>query len=108
MRRYQAADGQLYAVLLAAYVFLTLLPAMLIESSFLFKDPNAWATRIEHRLGLTGPTAAFFHSVMVGAGEHKLSSVLIGIVNLFLFGLGFGRVLQPVHARSWGTTCART
>ncbi len=102
VRRYQAADGQLYAVLLAAYVFLTLLPAVLIESSFIYNDPSGWATRVEHRLGLTGSTATYLHGVLVGAGEHKLTSVLIGLVNLFFFGLGLGRVLQLVHARSWG------
>jgi hypothetical protein len=41
VRRYQAADGQLYAVLLAAYLILTLLPAILVESSYIFNDPNA-------------------------------------------------------------------
>ena len=39
---------------------------------------------------------------MVGAGEHKVSAVFIAVVDLFFFGLGFGRVLQIVHARSWG------
>jgi membrane protein len=102
VRRYQAADGQLYAVLLAAYLILTLLPAILVESSYIFKDPSAWSDRVEHRLGLTGATAALFHGVLVGSGEHKLSSVLIALIDLFFFGLGFGRVLQLVHARSWG------
>jgi membrane protein len=101
VRRYQAADGQLYAVLLAAYLILTLIPAILVESSYVFKDPSAWSDRVEHRLGLTGETATLFHSVLVGSGEHKLSSVLIALIDLFFFGLGFGRVLQLVHARSW-------
>ena len=39
---------------------------------------------------------------MVGAGEHKISAVLIAIIDLFFFGLGFARVFQIVHARSWG------
>ncbi len=39
---------------------------------------------------------------MVGAGEHKLSAVLIAVIDLFFFGLGFARVLQLAHARSWG------
>ncbi len=102
VRRYQAADGQLYAVLLAAYLFLTVLPALLVESTYVFKDPNAWSTRVEHRLGLTGETATLFHQVLVGAGNHKLASLLIALINLFFFGTGLGRVLQLVHARSWG------
>src|SRR5579871_2977397 len=76
VRRYQAADGQLYAVLLAAYLILTLIPAALVASSYIYDDPSACSDRVEHRLGLTGATAALFHGVLVGAGGHKLTSVL--------------------------------
>jgi uncharacterized BrkB/YihY/UPF0761 family membrane protein len=101
-RRYQAADGQLYAVLLAAYFFLTALPLLLVESSYVYNDPSALATRVEHRLRLGAETSTLFNAVMLGASGHKLSAALIAIVNVFFFGLGFGRVLQLVHARVWG------
>jgi membrane protein len=102
VRRYQAADGQLYAMLLAAYFFITMLPVVLVAASYVYSDPTALANRVERRLSLHGVTADLFSSVMVGAGEHKFSAVLIAIVDLFFFGVGFGRVLQLVHARSWG------
>jgi membrane protein len=101
VRRYQAADGQLYAVLLSAYLLLTMVPVVLVTASYAYKDPTALANRIEHRLRLHGTTAALFSSVMLGAGEHKASAVLIAIVDVFFFGLGFARVLQLAHARSW-------
>ena len=101
-RRYQAADGQLYAVLLSAYFLVTVLPVMLVAGSYLYNDPHALADHAEHRLRLHGATATLFSTVLVGAGEHKVSAVVIAIVDLFFFGLGFGRVLQLVHARSWG------
>jgi membrane protein len=101
VRRYQAADGQLYAVLLSAYFFVTMLPVLLVVASYLYSDPVALAHRVELRLNLHGGTATLFSTVMVGAGEHKLSAVLIAILDLFFFGLGFGRVLQLAHARSW-------
>jgi len=101
-RRYQAADGQLYAVLLSAYFLVTVLPVMLVAGSYLYKDPRALADHAEHRLRLHGATATLFSTVLVGAGEHKVSAVVIAIVDLFFFGLGFGRVLQLAHARSWG------
>ena len=53
-RRYQAADGQLYAVLLSAYLFLTVLPLLLVYSSYIYSDPDALAKRVERRLGLGG------------------------------------------------------
>ena len=71
MRRYQASNGQLFAVLLSAYLMLTLLPVFLVTASYAYKDPTALADRIEHRLGLKGTTAHLFSSVMVGAGEHR-------------------------------------
>jgi len=102
VRRYQAADGQLYAVLLAAYFFLTVIPLLLVYSSYLYSDPEALAKRVEHRLGLEGSTSKLFETVMAGASGHKLSAALIAVIDLFFFGLGFGRVLQLTHARSWG------
>lgn len=102
VRRYQAADGQLYAVLLAAYFFLTVLPLLLVYSSYLYSDPHALAKRIETRMSLGGSTARLLDTVLAGATGHKLSAALIAVIDLFFFGLGFGRVLQLVHARSWG------
>jgi len=102
VRRYRAADGQLYAVLLATYFFLTVVPMLLVEASYVYRDPHALANRVEHRLALSGETAALFRSVVVGAGTHRFLSVLLAILNVAVFGIGFGRVLQLAHARSWG------
>ena len=77
VRRYQAADGQLYAVLLSAYLFLTLLPLLLIYSSYVYSDPDALARRIEGRLELEGSTSRLFDTVLAGASGHKLSAALI-------------------------------
>jgi membrane protein len=101
VRRYQAADGQLYAVLLGAYLLLTAIPLLLVETSYAYNDPSTLADRAAHRLKLTGATADLFHAVLVGSAQHKVSAALIAIINLFFFGLGFGRVLQLAHARSW-------
>ena len=102
VRRYQAADGQLYAVLLSAYFFVTMLPVLLVAASYIYSDPTALSDRIERRLRLHGTTADLFSTVMAGTAEHKVSAVLIAVLDLFFFGLGFGRVLQLAHARSWG------
>jgi len=102
VRRYQAADGQLYAVLLAAYFFLTVIPLLLVYSSYLYSDPDALAKRIDARMSLGGHTATLLDTVLAGTSGHKLSAALIAVIDLFFFGLGFGRVLQLAHARSWG------
>jgi membrane protein len=102
VRRYQAADGQLFAVLLSAYFFLTVIPLLLVESSYVYNDPHALSHRVEQRLRLEGTTSKLLDDVLAGASGHKLSAALIAAIDLFFFGLGFGRVLQLVHARSWG------
>ena len=64
VRRYQAADGQLFAVLVSAYFFVTVLPVMLVAGSYLYSDPHAIADRVEKRLHLHGVTAALFSTVI--------------------------------------------
>jgi membrane protein len=102
VRRYQAADGQLYAVLLSAYVFLTIVPLLLLETSYMYDDPLALAHRLEHRFTLGAQTSKLLEDVLTGTSGHKLLAVLLAAIDLFFFGLGLGRVLQLVHARSWG------
>jgi uncharacterized BrkB/YihY/UPF0761 family membrane protein len=101
-RRYAAADGQLYAVLLTAYIFLTILPAALVIDSYLDTNPNALADHVIKRLGLHGATEDLFRSVLQGAGGHKIGATLIALGSISFFGLGIGRVLQLAHARAWG------
>jgi membrane protein len=73
-----------------------------VAASYVYADPDALSNRLERRLRLTGSTAALFHSVLVGARDHQFTVVLLALLNLVLFGLGFPRVLQLAHARSWG------
>ncbi len=108
VRRYREADGQLYAVLLAAYFFLTVLPVAVVQATYVSGNPDAFADRITGRLELTGPPAAFLNSVLVGAGEDRLVAVIVAVANIAIFGLGFGRVLQLAHARIWGLPLTRS
>jgi uncharacterized BrkB/YihY/UPF0761 family membrane protein len=101
-RRYQAADGQLFALLLTANLFVTVLPVVVVTSGYLDRDPSAAADRMIRRLGLTGSTASLMHEVLSGAAQNKLGATLIAVGSAVLFGLGFGRILQITHARSWG------
>jgi len=80
-RRYRAANGQLYAVLLTAYVFITVLPATLVIATYVDNDPAGLADRVVHRLN---------------------GATLLAVANVVIFGLGIGRVLQLAHSRSWG------
>ena len=100
-RRYRDADGQLYAVLLTAYIFISVLPVAVVMESSLAADPRALADHLVRRFSLTGAAATTTRSVLDGTSSNQAGAILFAIANVLVFGLGFGRVLQLAHARSW-------
>ncbi len=105
--RYRQADGQLFALLLAAYFFVTLLPAAIAMGSYAGGDPKAVAVRVIARLHLTGQTATLTRDVLEGAGGHQLTATLIAVASVMTFGLGIGRTLQLVYSRVWDIPATR-
>jgi uncharacterized BrkB/YihY/UPF0761 family membrane protein len=105
--RYRQADGQLFALLLAAYFFVTLLPATIAMSSYADGDPKVTATHLIARLHLKGQTATLTRDVLQGAGGHQLTATLIAVGSVITFGLGIGRTLHLVYGRVWGVPPTR-
>jgi uncharacterized BrkB/YihY/UPF0761 family membrane protein len=83
------------------YVFLAILPAVLVLAEYLERNPAALANHLVSRYHLTGSAAETVRNVLVGDRRHELGSALIAIVSVLIFGLGFGRVLQLVYGRAW-------
>ena len=100
-RRYRSIDGPLQSALLSLYVLVAILPALLVMEAYLDPHPNSLANSIVHHYNLNAPTAGLIHSVLGEGRSHELSSALLAIAGALFFGLGFGRVLQLVHARAW-------
>jgi membrane protein len=100
-RRYRGVDGPLQSALLSLYVLVAVLPALLVMEEYLDPHPNSLANSIVHHYNLNAPTASLIHSVLGEGRSHELSSALLAIGGALFFGLGFGRVLQLVHARAW-------
>ena len=71
LRRYRRADGQLFALLLAAYFFVTLLPAAIAVATYADSDAGAVSARLIARLGLGGRTANLTRDVLRRAGGHR-------------------------------------
>jgi uncharacterized BrkB/YihY/UPF0761 family membrane protein len=101
-RRYRAVDGPLQSALLSLYVLVAVLPALLVMEAYLDKHPSALANHLVHHYGLSGQTAELIRGVLVEDRAHELASMLLAVAGALFFGLGFGRVLQLVHARAWG------
>jgi membrane protein len=100
-RRFRESDGSLLGVLLTAYLFVTAFPAAVVMTSYVYSDALEAGDRLVNRLGLTGEPARLVHSVVAGTSGHQLGATLVAVANVFIFGIGFGRVLQVVHARAW-------
>jgi membrane protein len=100
-RRYRAVDGPLQSALLSLYVLVAVIPALLVLEEYLDAHPNALAEQLAHHYGLSTETATLLRSVLVEGHAHELGSALLAIAGALFFGIGFGRVLQLVHARAW-------
>src|SRR5262249_34596893 len=100
-RRYRSVEGPLQSALLSLYMLVAVLPALLVMEEYLDPRPNALASRIAHHYHLNAPTTSLLHNVLGEGRAHELGSALFAIASALFFGLGFGRVLQLVHARSW-------
>jgi membrane protein len=103
-RHYQAVDGPRQSVLLALYILVAVVPAVLVIEEYLEADPAALAKHMAHHYGLSAQTASVVRNVLVQGRTHELGSALLAIAGALFFGLGFGRVLQVVHARAWGVS----
>jgi membrane protein len=100
-RQYRAVDGPLQSALLSLYVLVAVIPALLVMEEYLDPHPDSLANSLVHHFRLNVPTASLIHGVLDEGKAHELGSALLAIAGALFFGLGFGRVLQLVHARSW-------
>ena len=100
-RRYRAVDGPLQSALLSIYILVAVLPALLVMEEYLDPHPNALANQLVHHYRLNASTAELIHNVLGQGRTHELGSALLAIASALVFGIGFGHVLQLVHARAW-------
>jgi uncharacterized BrkB/YihY/UPF0761 family membrane protein len=106
-RCYREVDGPLQSALLSLYVLVAVLPALLVLEAYLDAHPDSLARKLVHHFHLNAQTASLLHGVLGSDRKHELGAALFAIVGALFFGLGFGRVLQLVHARAWQLTLRR-
>jgi uncharacterized BrkB/YihY/UPF0761 family membrane protein len=100
-RRYRAVEGPLQTALLSLYILVAVLPAVLVMEEYLDPHPNSLANSLVHHYRLNASTSELVHNVLGEGRSHELGSALIAVVSALVFGIGFGHVLQLVHARAW-------
>ncbi len=101
-------DGPLQSALLSLYVLVAVLPALLVMEEYLETSRVALANHLVHHYALSAETGAMVRDVLRQSRTHELGSALFAIAGSLFFGLGFGRVLQLVHARAWQLPLKRT
>jgi uncharacterized BrkB/YihY/UPF0761 family membrane protein len=100
-RRYQAVEGPLQTALLSVYILTAVLPALLVMEAYLDVHPDSLAQRLVQHFHLNAPTADLLRGVLSEGRSHELGALVFALAGALFFGLGFGRVLQLVHARAW-------
>jgi len=100
-RRYRAVEGPLQTALLSIYILVAVVPALLVMEEYLDPHPNSLANSLVHHYRLNASTSELVHNVLAAGRSHELGSALIAIASALVFGVGFGHVLQLVHARAW-------
>lgn len=100
-RSYREVEGPLQSALLSIYVLVAVLPALLVLEAYLDTHPDSLARKLVHHFHLNAQTASLLHGVLGADRKHELGAALFAIAGALFFGLGFGRVLQLVHARAW-------
>jgi uncharacterized BrkB/YihY/UPF0761 family membrane protein len=100
-RRYRAVDGPLQSALLSLYILVAVVPAVLVMEEYLDPHPNSLANSLVHHYRLNASTSELIHNVLGAGRSHELGSALLAIASALVFGIGFGHVLQLVHARAW-------
>ena len=100
-QRYRAVEGPLQSALLSLYVLVAVVPAVLVMEEYLDPHPNSLANSLVHHYRLNASASELIHNVLGQGRSHELGSALIAIASALVFGIGFGHVLQLVHARAW-------
>jgi membrane protein len=100
-RRYRLVEGPLQSALLSLYILVAVLPALLVMEEYLDPHPNSLANSLVHHYRLNASTSELIHNVLGEGRSHELGSALLAIASALVFGIGFGHVLQLVHARAW-------
>jgi membrane protein len=100
-KRYRLVEGPLQSALLSLYILVAVLPALLVMEEYLDPHPNSLANSLVHHYRLNASASQLIHNVLGQGRSHELGSALIAIASALVFGIGFGHVLQLVHARAW-------
>src|SRR5215471_3227103 len=86
-KRYRDVQGPLESALLTIYIFVAIVPALLVMEGYLETNPNSLANSVIEHYDLSPTTAQVVRTVLSQGHEHHLGAAMFAIAGALFFGI---------------------
>jgi uncharacterized BrkB/YihY/UPF0761 family membrane protein len=109
LRRFNQIDGKHLALVIAANLFIAVIPLIIIGYAFAeaFDPRHSFGVVIAKNLHLTGGTAHIVEDTFTNASSGKSVALSIGVISLLITGLDISATAQAAYARAFTMTPLR-
>ena len=106
VRRFNQIEGKHLALVIAANLFIAVIPLLVIGYAFLegFNPDRSFGTVVVHDLRLTGSTAQIVRDTFTNASSGKNVALSISVISLLITGLDVSATAQTAYARAFAMT----
>lgn len=103
IRRFNKIEGKHLALVIAANLFLAVIPLLIIAYAFLesFSPHRSFGTLVVHNLHLTGSTARIVRDTFATASSGRHVALSISLISLLITGLDVSATAQVAYARAF-------
>ncbi|HEY7013712.1 MAG TPA: hypothetical protein VH480_13195 [Streptosporangiaceae bacterium] len=103
IRRFNKIEGKHLALVIAANLFLAVIPLLIILYAFLesFSPQRSFGILVVHDLHLTGSTARIVRDTFATASSGRHVALSISVISLLITGLDVSATVQIAYARSF-------
>ena len=109
LRRFSQIDGKHLAIVIAANLFVAVIPLIIIGYAFAeaFDPRRSFGVVIAKNLHLTGGTAQIVEDTFTNASSGKSVALSISVISLLITGLDVSATAQAAYARAFTMTPLR-
>jgi uncharacterized BrkB/YihY/UPF0761 family membrane protein len=106
LRRFNQIDGKHLAIVIAANLFVAVIPLIIIGYAFAeaFDPRHSFGVVIAKNLHLTGGTAQIVEDTFTNASSGKSVALSISVISLLITGLDISATAQAAYARAFTMT----
>lgn len=109
LRRFDQIDGKHLAIVIAANLFIAVIPLIIIGYAFAegFNPRRGFGVVIATNLHLSGDTAQIVKDTFTSASSGKSVAVIVTVISLLITGLDISAAAQTAYARAFAMTPLR-